>query len=177
MTANLPERRDYSIRLETEADHRAVHSVNEAAFPSPAEANLVDALRSSGAVVLSLVAEAEGRIVGHILFSPMSLSEPATAKVVGLAPMAVLPSYQRQGIGSALVREGLLRCREAGYGAVVVLGHPEFYPRFGFIPAARFGLRSEYDVPDDVFMVTELIPGALAQASGLIRYDRAFAGL
>lgn len=166
-----------SIRLDTDADYQAVRTVNELAFERPAEADLVDALRVTGAAVLSLVAEQEGNIVGHILFSPVSLSGPTAVKMAGLAPMAVLPSCQRQGIGSALVREGLRRCKDAGFGAVVVLGHPQYYPRFGFVPAAQHGLRSEYDVPDDVFMVVELRGGALTGTAGLVRYDKAFAGV
>ncbi len=91
--------------------------------------------------------------------------------------MAVVPDYQRKGIGSALVGQGLLRCKDLGFCAVVVVGHAEYYPRFGFVPADRYGLRCEYDVPADVFMVAELEVGALSGASGLIRYDGAFAGV
>lgn len=163
------------IRPESEADRRDIRLVNEAAFGRPAEANLVEALRARSAVVASLVAESDGTIVGHILFSPVSPPEGSHVQLAGLGPMAVLPADQRKGIGSALVREGLRRCKEAGCGAVVVLGHPEYYPRFGFVPAALRGLRSEYDVPDDVFMVAELMAGALEGASGLVRYDEAFA--
>jgi putative acetyltransferase len=96
---------------------------------------------------------------------------------MGLAPMAVLPARQRQGIGSALVRDGLGRCRELGYEAVVVLGHPGYYPRFGFVPASRFGIGCEYDVPAEVFMALELVPGALRGKPGTIRYHPAFAEL
>jgi putative acetyltransferase len=93
---------------------------------------------------------------------------------MGLAPMAVRPERQRQGIGSALVRDGIARCRERQYDAVVVLGHAEYYPRFGFTPSVQFGITSEYDVPDDVFMVAELRPGGLAGRTGTIRYHAAF---
>jgi putative acetyltransferase len=91
--------------------------------------------------------------------------------------MAVLPEYQRQGVGSALVREGLQRCKQLGCQAVVVVGHPEYYPRFGFVPASRYGIHSEYDVPNDVFMIVELVAGTLQRASGLIRYDEAFSNV
>lgn len=162
------------IRPETEADRAAVRAVNRAAFPTPAEANLVEALNAKGAPLTSLVAEVDGNVVGHILFTPVSLTDNAHLKIAGLGPMAVLPDHQRKGLGSALVREGVSRCKDLGYCAVVVLGHPEYYPRFGFVPGDRYGLRCEYDVPADVFMVVELEPGALDGASGLVRYDELF---
>ena len=165
------------IRPETEADRAAVRAVNEAAFETSAEADLVEALHGKGVPLVSLVAEVDGKIVGHILFSPVSLSEHAHLKVMGLGPMAVVPDRQRKGIGSALVRQGLTSCKDSGSCAVVVVGHPEYYPRFGFAPAGRYSLRCEYDVPKDVFMVTELEAGALNGASGLVLYDDAFAGV
>ena len=165
------------IRPEAQADSAAVRSVNVAAFETPAEADLVEALHRKDMSLVALVAEADGRIVGHILFSPVSLAEHANLNLMGLAPMAVAPDYQRKGIGSALVREGLARCKDLGCRAVVVVGHAEYYPRFGFVPAHRFALRCEYDVPADVFMVAELEAGALNGASGLVRYDDAFAGV
>ena len=97
--------------------------------------------------------------------------------VMGLAPMAVLPERQRQGIGSALVREGLSAIERMGADAVVVLGHPAYYPRFGFKPAATYGLRSEYDVPDDVFMALELRPGVLEDIKGKVKYAPAFSSV
>jgi putative acetyltransferase len=108
------------------------------------------------------------------MFSPVSLSGNPALRIMGLAPMAVAPAHQRQGIGSALVRAGLERCRQLGFGAVVVLGHPAYYPRFGFSSSARFGLGCEYDVPEDVFMVLELQAGILRGASGTVLYHAAF---
>ena len=165
------------IRPETEADSAAVRAVNEAAFDTSAEADLVEALRRRNVSMVSLVAEVEGVVVGHILFSPVSLIEHKDLDLAGLAPMAVVPDHQRKGIGSGLVRQGLARCKDLGFCAVVVVGHPEYYPRFGFAPASRYSLRSEYDVPDEVFMVAELEYGALNGVSGLVRYDDAFAGV
>jgi putative acetyltransferase len=165
------------IRSETEADRAAVRAVNEAAFETLAEADLVEVLHDKGAALVSLVAEVDGKVVGHILFSPVSLTEHAHLNFMGLAPMAVVPEHQRKGIGSALVRQGLTRCKDLRCCAVVVVGHPEYYPRFGFVPAGRYALRCEYDVPADVFMVAELEAGALNGASGLVRYDDAFSGV
>ena len=165
------------IRKEEEADRAAVRAVNEAAFGTPAEADLVDALRAKRVPRVSLVADSDGEIVGHVLFSPVVLTERADRRVMGLGPMAVVPERQRQGIGGALVRAGLQQCKALGYCAVVVVGHPEYYPRFGFVPAAEHGLKCEYDVPVDVFMVAELEPHALRGVSGLVRYDQAFAAV
>ena len=166
------------IRREAPSDIAAVREVNEAAFETPAEAGLVDALRDADAHTLSLVAEEGGRVVGHILFSPARIEGATGAtSAVGLAPMAVVPDLQNRGIGTALVREGLTRLREAGHEVLVVLGHPHYYPRFGFVPSVDHDIRSEYDVPPEVFMVLELAPGALAGRSGVARYHPAFAGL
>jgi putative acetyltransferase len=162
------------IRSEEVGDWAAVHAVNVSAFETSAEANLVDALRTQAEPIISLVAEDEGSIVGHIMFSPVTLNGHLDLNIMGLAPMAVVPSHQRRGIGSALVRTGLDRCRELGVDAVVVLGHSEYYPRFGFVPSVHFGIRSEYDVPDEVFMVVELQEGVLRNASGTVRYHQAF---
>jgi putative acetyltransferase len=165
------------IRPETAGDVSAIRAVNLAAFDTALEADLVAALRDQADPLVSLVAEDAGTIVGHILFSPVTLDADAGLRIAGLAPMAVMPSRQRQGIGSLLVRQGLDRCRRAGFAACVVLGHSEYYPRFGFAPASRFGLRSEYEVPDEVFMAMELAPAALTGKRGTVRYHRVFAGL
>ena len=162
------------IRRTTEHDRSAVRAVHEAAFPTSLEADLVEALLRKTIPVVSLVAELDAGVVGHILLSPVSLTGNAQLELMGLAPMAVTPAHQRRGIGSALVREGLSHCRRLGTQAVVVLGHPEYYPRFGFVPASRYSIRSQYDVPDDAFMIVELQAGSLKGVSGLIRYDEAF---
>lgn len=165
------------IRDENAGDRSAVRTVNELAFGQPDEANLVEALHRHGAVVVALVAESADQIIGHILFSPVQVELSQDKRLLGLAPMAVLPSHQRQGIGSLLVEEGLKRCTALGWDGVVVLGHPEYYPRFGFIPAATFGLRCEYDVPPEVFMARDLPGHAISGAKGLVRYHHAFAEL
>ena len=166
------------IRPEKEADFDAVRKVNTLAFGQAAEATLVDALRKSAELFISLVAVDDNQVVGHILFTPVSLESDdstSTALGLGLAPMAVLPEYQRQGVGSGLVRAGLRECQRIGVNVVVVLGHPEYYPRFGFVPASQKGLTSEYPVPDEVFMAIELEPGALKGRRGLVKYRPEFA--
>ena len=165
------------VRAEEQRDWPAVHAVNVSAFETPAEANLVDALREQAQPLVSLIAEDNGAIVGHIMFSPVSLSGHPGLKIMGLAPMAVAPAHQRKGIGSALVRAGLEQCQQLGFGAVVVLGHPTYYPRFGFSSSARFGIGCEYEVPEEVFMVVELEAGCLRGASGKVRYHAAFSNV
>lgn len=165
------------IRAETSDDRQGVYALNLAAFETPAEADLVDALRREADPCISLVAEDDGEVIGHLLFSPARLSADPGARALALGPMAVTPARQREGVGSALLRAGLERCKKLGYRAVFVLGHPRYYPRFGFVPASRFGITSVYDVPDDVFMALELVPGALAGKAGKMHYHPAFDGL
>ena len=163
------------IRSERPEDTPAIRIVNERAFGGAAEADLVDALRRNGKATISLVAVDDGRVVGHILFSPVTIETSGRKLVgVGLAPMSVIPERQNQRIGSLLVEEGLRRCREGGHRFVVVLGHPDYYPRFGFVPAGRFGVKSEYDVADEVFMVMELREGALRGCAGVVKYQSEF---
>ncbi len=163
------------IRAEALADRAGIRRVNTAAFEAVAEAQLVDALRERAQPVVSLVAEHDGKIVGHIMFSPVLLIEHPELKIMGLAPMAVAPGNQRKGIGSALVRAGLERCTRLGFGAVVVLGHANYYPRFGFVATTRWNIRSEYDAPPEAFMVIELQARYLDFKAGTIRYHEAFA--
>ena len=165
------------IRKESEKDIPGVHHVNESAFETDAEAKLVDTLRDQVQATISLVADDVGEIVGHIMFSPVTLSGHTRLKLMGLAPMAVLPEHQNKGIGTELVKAGLEECKRLGFGAVVVLGHPGYYPRFGFLPSSRFGIRCEYDVPEDVFMIKELQEGYLDGITGIIKYHTAFSSL
>lgn len=162
------------LEMEGEADAAGVRAVNDAAFGLPAEGRIVDALRGAGALTISLVARAEGRIVGHVAFSPVTPMR-GSANLLGMGPVAVIPALQRQGIGSELIRAGLAQARLGGYDGVVVLGHPDYYPRFGFAPASRFGIQCEYDVPDDAFMALPLTPAGLTNCAGLVRYHAAFA--
>lgn len=168
---------DAHIRAEQPGDGPGIRAVNLAAFETSAEADLVEALRGQARPFVSLVAVDRGAIVGHIACSPAALVPHPAVRVMGLAPVAVVPPRQKQGIGSALVRAGLDACRHAGAGAVILIGFPDYYGRFGFVPASRFGLTSEYTVPDDVFMALELDEGALSGKSGLVRYHPAFGSL
>jgi putative acetyltransferase len=136
---------------------------------------LVDKLRQRGAFTLSLVVENGGQVVAHALFTPVDVVEDEGSwTAVALGPVAVSPSYQKQGIGHQLIRAGLAMCHERGDDIVAVLGHPTYYPRFGFVPAVRYGIKSEYDVPDDVFMLIELREGALAGRRGIVNYQAEF---
>jgi len=163
------------IRSEKPEDIPAIRIVNERAFGGAAEADLVDALRRNGKATISLVADDDGRVVGHILFSLITIETSERELVgVGLAPMSVIPERQNQRIGSLLVEEGLRRCREEGHRFVVVLGHPGYYPRFGFVPASRFNIKSEYNITDEVFMVKELREGALSGCAGVVKYQPEF---
>lgn len=163
------------IRREAEKDFSDVFQVVSAAFGNESEAKLIERLRNAEPFI-SLVAAREGEIVGHIGFSALTLDDEPT-DFLGLAPMAVAPEFQNQGIGSNLVREGLKLCADAGFTAVFVLGHPEYYPRFGFKTAKLSGFSCEYPAPDEAFMVLELEKGALAGRKGLIKYRPEFAEL
>lgn len=164
-----------TIRPERPEDASRVRQVNERAFGQPAEADLVERLRQSSTDSLALVAE-DDAVVGHILFTPVVV-ESAERQVLGmgLAPMAVLPDRQRQGIGSQLVRRGLDILRERSCPFVVVVGHPEYYPRFGFERASTHGLTSQWEgMPDAAFMVLVLDPHAMAGVHGVARYREEF---
>lgn len=167
-------------------EHAAeVAEVHAQAFGRSDEASMVHAVRSAGLATISLVAQKSPDerqphhwpVVGHILLSPVSVDGVAhqdAPRGLGLAPLAVLPAYQRQGVGTRIVQAALRRAKLLGYAYVVVLGHPPYYPRFGFVPASRFGLSYEREVPDEVFMALPLVPGALDGVSGVVRYLPAF---
>ena len=163
------------IRPETPEDSTAIRSVNEEAFGGSIEADLVEKLRSRQAYTLSLVAIDGSRVVGHILFSPVTIESRDTGfEALGLGPMAVSPSRQRKGAGSQLVRTGLQECERLGHEIVVVLGHSDYYPRFGFIPAKPRGIACEFEVPDEAWMVLELRENALTGKSGTVKFQPEF---
>ena len=164
------------VRPERPGDEAVIRAINLAAFEGPTEADIVDRIRRAGVTQLSLVAESGNELVGHILFSEVTIDDDEAPVGMGLAPMAVAPAHQNQGIGSALVRRGLELLRVDSWPFVVVLGHPAYYPRFGFMPASRYGIASEYGgVPDEAFMLLELSAGAFEGVSGIARYRPEFA--
>lgn len=166
------------IRPEEQRDVAAIQEVNRLAFGREAEGELVDSLRDGEAFICSLVAEVEGRIVGHVLFTPAVLADgPRQTAVAALGPVAVRPEQQRRGLGDALIRAGLDICRRQGYELAVVLGHPTYYPRFGFRPGAPLGIRWEHDAPVEAFMVMALQTGALIGRQGIILYRPEFDGV
>jgi putative acetyltransferase len=171
-----PNHRGVHIRAETAEDYAGITQVNRSAFGGDDEARLVDLLRQGIDVIASLVAVApSGEVVGHIMFTRAAIVAPdAGVQVASLAPMAVAPSWQRQGVGSKLVEQGLGVCREAGYEAVIVVGHPSYYPRFGFTHAVVRHLTNLF-AASEAFMGLEFVPGALVQLdTGQVVYPEAF---
>ena len=162
------------VRREEPRDWPRVFEIVAAAFERPDEARLVDAIRGLPHTI-SLVATIDDRIVGHILFTRVTIDGPNhRVSAAGLAPLAVDPPNQRQGIGSRLVRAGLDACRTAGFAAVVVVGHPEYYPKFGFVRGQTKQLAYDGDVRPEAFMVVELQPGALIDGPGVVKYHPEF---
>lgn len=168
------------IRAAVPEDYKTIFEINAQAFPTQAEASLVELLRQRPQFVseLSLVADEDLILVGHILFTPISIDSPTgqsnTTLALALAPMAVVPESQRNGIGSALVKNGLAMAKKMNYDSVIVLGHPEFYAHFGFRPASKWGIRAPFAVPDEAFMALELTSGALDNAMGIVAYPKEF---
>ncbi|HTK83769.1 MAG TPA: N-acetyltransferase [Patescibacteria group bacterium] len=161
------------MRPETPADVAAIQTVNREAFGQEDEAALVDRLRSAGLVIVSLVATVDGEVAGHVLFTRLPVhTTNGEFSAVAMAPVAVRPSFQKQGIGSALVRAGLAACREKNESAVFVLGHENYYPRFGFSAALAEKFRGPFAGP--AWMAVELTAGALPSVEGLVRYPAAW---
>lgn len=167
-----------SIRKEKQKDIEAIFKLNSLAFESDAEARLVDNLRSSSNLALSLVATSKNEVVGHIAFSPMKIPGFDKLKLVGLAPMAVHPRLQKQGIGTKLIKTGIELLKSDNVDAIFLLGHKDYYPRFGFVPSfSNFNIKSKYEVPDEVFMGLELKPDILDGIDGIVAYSKEFDSL
>ncbi len=173
---------ELTLRQETAADHKAVHQLIEAAFRDEAYSDqqehfLVARLRKSAAFVpeLSIVAESNGKIVGHILLTKIKIkNETASFDSLALAPVSVHPNYQHQSIGGQLIREAHQRAKELGFKSIVLLGHAQYYPRFGYQQASQYGISLPFPAPDENVMVIELVEGALQGVSGEVVYDGAF---
>ncbi len=167
-----------TIRQENKEDFASVFEVNKLAFAQEGEAKLVDLLRKSSAFIpeLSLVAIIGNTIIGHILFTKIKIvaNTKNETESLALAPMAVIPAFQQQGIGAQLIKSGLTKARELQYPSVIVLGHEHYYPKFGFVPASKWNIQSPYNVPANVFMALELLPDGLKNASGMVKYPKEF---
>jgi putative acetyltransferase len=160
------------IREERPADVAAVREVNRRAFEQERESNIVDALRANGGALLSLVATIDDQVVGHVMYSRVSVGDMVNGAALG--PMAVLPEHQRQGIGTRLIDTGNQKIKDAGYPFIIVVGHAEYYPRFGFRPAGKYGIKCEWDVPEEVFMVLMLDAAKMQGVAGLAKYRDEF---
>lgn len=165
------------IRPETLEDYAGIYEVNKLAFGQENEARLVQNIRQTANFnpKLSLVAIKNEKAVGHILFSPITIqSSKSDIPALALAPLAVCPEFQNQGIGSELVKRGLKECQRLGHKVVIVIGHPTYYTRFGFSSATAKGLSAPFPVSDEAFMILELVPGTLDGISGMVKYPAAF---
>jgi len=156
-------------------DVAVVRELNRRAFGQDQEGNIVDVLRANGAALLSLVATLNDRVVGHIMYSPVSIDGKVRGAALG--PMAVIPERQRQGIGSKLIEAGNQKLKDAGCPFIIVVGHADYYPRFGFRPASDHGIKCEWDVPDDVFMLLVLDEAKMEGVSGLAKYRHEFSSV
>ncbi len=156
-------------------DVAVVRELNRRAFGQDQEGNIVDALMANGATLLSLVATLNDRVVGHIMYSPVSIDGKVRGAALG--PMAVIPERQRQGIGSKLIEAGNQKLKDAGCPFIIVVGHADYYPRFGFRPASEHGIKCEWDVPDDVFMLLVLDQAKMEGVSGLAKYRHEFSSI
>lgn len=164
------------IRLETAEDLSAIFDVNQAAFGRENEARLVDSLREAGALTISLVAAlSSGEIIGHIAFSPVTLTNESgqTMQGLGLGPVAVVPEYQNHKIGSSLITAGLELAFKFNVPFVILLGEPAYYQRFGFVPAVNYGIRWEHPAPEEAFLI-QIHPENPPLIPGIIRYHSVF---
>jgi len=168
---------DLHIRPETTGDLPGITKINDLAFGQKSEGKLVEKLRKTDEFItgLSLVAEIDGEVIGHILFYPIVIKSGGKEhRSLALAPMSVIPDFQNKGIGSKMVSDGLEKARGLGHRSVIVLGHAGYYPRFGFKPASKWGIKAPFEAPDEAFMAMELTPGELDDKSGIVVYPKEF---
>jgi putative acetyltransferase len=165
------------IRSETVIDFYSIAQVNDIAFGGKSESELISKLRNTQNFIteFSIIAEIDENIIGHILFYPINIeTKTGLIPTVALAPMSVLPKYQNKGVGTKLVQYGLQKCKERGFESVTVLGHANYYPKFGFEPASKWGIYSDFDVADEVFMSMELKEDALVKVAGKVIYPKEY---
>jgi len=167
---------DILIRKEEEKDYKNIFNVNKLAFGQEEESNLVDKIRNSKNFIpdLSIVAELNNRLIGHILFSKIEILGSSVFNTLALAPMAVIPEFQRQGVGSELIKKGIKKAKELGFDSIIVLGHKDYYPKFGFKEASRWKIKCPYKVPQEAFMAIELTEKALEGKAGTVKYPDEF---
>lgn len=167
---------DVKIRKEEEKDNKRVYEVNRLAFQQENESKLIEKIRKGENFIpeLSLVAEIGNEIVGHILFSKIKIIGDSVFESLALGPMAVIPEFQKQGIGEKLIKIGLEKAKKLGFDSVIVLGHKEYYQKFGFQRASKWGIKCPFDVPDEVFMAIELTNKALENKAGTVNYPKEF---
>ncbi len=168
---------ELKIRSETPGDYSSISRINSQAFGRQNEADLVQALRTLAEFDpnLSLLAEIESQLVGHILLFPVHIRmQESKHLTVSLGPVAVLPEFQRQAIGTRLIEKGHEKAHKLGFDSVVLLGHPDYYPRFGYLPASNWGLTNPWNITGAAFMAIELVKGSLKGKPGLIEYPAAF---
>lgn len=164
------------IRKEEEKDYKNIYEVNKLAFGQENESKLVEKIRKSNNFIpeLSLVAEINSKLVGHILFSKIKIIGSSIFETIALAPMAVIPEFQRQGVGSELINRGMEKVKELGFNSIIVLGHKDYYPKFGFKRASKWNIKCSFEVLDEVFMAIELTDGALEGKAGTVKYPDEF---
>jgi putative acetyltransferase len=169
---------DIIIRKEEEKDHKKIYEINKSAFGQEDESKLVEKIRSGNNFIpgLSLVADIDNGTIGHILFSRIKIVGSSVFETLALAPMAVIPEFQRQGVGSALIKKGIKIVKELGFDSIIVLGHEDYYPKFGFKRASKWDIKCPFEVPGEAFMAIELNDRALEGRAGTVKYPDEFMG-
>ncbi|MCD6106616.1 MAG: N-acetyltransferase [Caldisericaceae bacterium] len=164
------------IRKEEEKDYKQVYEVNKLAFQQENESILIEKIRKGENFIpdLSLVAEIDNRIVGHILFSKIKIVGDSIFESIALAPMAVIPAFQKQGVGSKLIKKGMAKAKELGFDSIIVLGHKDYYPKFGFERASKWNIKCPFKVPEEAFMAIALTKKALEDKAGTVKYPDEF---
>lgn len=167
---------DIKIRKEEKKDYNQVYEINRLAFKQENESKLIEKIRKGENFIpeLSLVADKNNEIVGHILFSKIKIIGVSTFESLALAPMAVIPQLQKQGIGGKLIKTGLEKAKKLGFNSVIVLGYKDFYPKFGFQKASKWSIKCPFNVPDEAFMAIELTHKALENKGGIVKYPEEF---